>query len=94
MKIIATQGSDHFLCVVSKDEIANLIGYYSKYDRDFPAVKEGSVIDINGMYRLAANMASIHDKLKGANEALRTCANLVDHIAIDKLIINTEEVKS
>jgi hypothetical protein len=49
MKILASN-KGNFICEISKDEIANLIGYYYAGIEGCPKIEEGCTIKISEMY--------------------------------------------
>lgn len=78
MKIIG-ESQDTFILEASKDEVANLTGYYSKYDDKFKATV-GSKIKISAMYGQLYNLKNNQPELKKVVDKLRTIADLLEPV--------------
>ena len=77
MKIIG-QTAEGFLLSATPDELANLTGYYSKYDPVMPAVRIGDDVKISEMFRTLYNMASHRKELAQTAAKLRVCADAIE----------------
>jgi hypothetical protein len=71
MKILA-ENSDAFILEASKEEVANLVGYYSRFSKKLPKV--GSIIQVSAMYSQLYNLSSLANELKKTRDRLRSMA--------------------
>ncbi|UWG96811.1 hypothetical protein LPY66_18325 [Dehalobacter sp. DCM] len=79
MKIIG-QSENSFILEASKDELANLIGYYSKYDQK-AKVNPGDEINISNMYRQLYTLERKQPELRKVIDTLRGIANMLEPVA-------------
>lgn len=78
MKIIG-ETSDGYILTASKDEISNLIGYYSAYSNKYEnKVFIGSVINVADMYKKLYDLDRNKDELEKTAKTLRTLADMLD----------------
>lgn len=79
MKIIGYTEKGYLLDA-TKEEIANLIGFYSTYSEEF--VKKflgiGSEINVSGMYKQLYELTGKHDYIERAKDNLKQCIELLD----------------
>lgn len=78
MKIIG-ESREGYIIEASKDEVANLIGYYSKYDDKFK-ISVGDKINISGMYQQLYNLKNNQPRLKEIVKTLRNLADLLEPV--------------
>jgi hypothetical protein len=78
VKVIG-ESRDTYILEASKDEIANLIGYYSRYD-DKAHVSVGDKINISSMYKQLYNLKNNEPKLKEVVKTLRGLADLLEPV--------------
>lgn len=77
MKIIGTSEAG-LLISASEDEIANLIGYYSKYgDQVRNALRVGTEIRVSEMFKKLYEMQSMEKELVASAAKLRMCADTI-----------------
>ena len=74
MKVIATT-EDGFIIEASKNDIANLTGYYSTYDKDFKKLKIGDEIAIHDMF---VQLYTLEKKKQDLSQTVKTLRNLAD----------------
>lgn len=79
MKIIGRTEKGYILDA-TKEEVANLIGFYSAYEKDFrkKSIGIGSEINISGMYKQLYGLAVKHDDIEKAKDNLKRCIELLD----------------
>lgn len=82
MKIIGTHESGYIIDV-PKDEMANLVGYYSHYDEKFRGVelRAGDEVEISNMYRQLYTLSNKKQELTQTVKALRNMADLLEPVA-------------
>jgi len=92
MKIIATTEFG-FMIEASKDEIGQLTGYHSIYDRERKErpLRIGDVINVSGMFNYLYDLGDARAKLKRVSTELRELAQKVDVVA--PIIPEKKEVK-
>ncbi len=59
MKIIAQAKPDYFLVEAHQDELANLLGFYSRYSMKDKPLEIGTDIEINEVYSSIRNLGCI-----------------------------------
>ena len=81
MKIIGYTEKGYMLDA-TKEEIANLIGFYSTYGEDFRKRFTGidSEINVSGMYKQLYGLAEKHDYIERAKDNLKQCIDLLDTV--------------
>ena len=79
MKIIANT-ENGCLIEARTDELANLVGYYSKYDGDFRQLKIGDEINVSAMYSQLYKMKSHEKELTSASKQLQLIAQNINLI--------------
>ena len=79
MKVIGYTEKGYMLDA-TKEEIANLIGFYSTYGEEFrkKAIGIGSEINISGMYKQLYGLAGSYENIEKAKENLKQCIELLD----------------
>ena len=77
MKIIAEQ-KDGFVIQATKDEIYNLIGFYSSYSSERPRLKENDEIEVSKMYKQLYEMKDNQARLKSARSVLLAIAGSLE----------------
>lgn len=80
MKIIGETADKGLLLSASKDEVANLLGFYSEYSgrEGMPDLKPGLVIKINAMYKQLRELATAHQKALETIAVLRGLADVLE----------------
>jgi hypothetical protein len=81
MKIMA-KGQNHYVVQMTKNEMANLLGYYSTHDSDNKEPREGDEINIHGMYQHLYTHKSLLSKLKKAAKELREFADVIEKVPV------------
>jgi len=79
MRILATDAAGGQIIVsMSKDELANLAGYYSAYGmkNTSDGFKSGENVNLGPMYEKAAEILAMHKEAKDAAEKLRKASVL------------------
>lgn len=82
MKIIGQTPSGVIL-EATKDELANLAGYYSAYDTEFnnkDLSRVGTVVEAHAMYQQLYRLASAKRELETAQKTLRATADLLEPV--------------
>ena len=80
MKIIATTPGG-FLLSATEDEVANLLGGFSKYDDGMRAqLVVGATIDARKLYDHWRNFQQIESNLSQAAASLRAAAGIIDTV--------------
>lgn len=74
MKIIATT-ENGYIIEASKEDVVNLTGYYSLYDKDFKNLKIGDEIAIHEMF---TQLYTLEKKKQDLSQTVRTLRNLAD----------------
>ena len=79
MKIIGYTGKGYMLDA-TKEEIANLIGFYGTYGEEFrkKSIGIGSEINVSGMYKQLYGLARGYDDIERAKDNLKRCIELLD----------------
>ena len=79
MKVIGYTEKGYMLDA-TKEEIANLIGFYSTYGEEFKkkSLGIGSEIDVSGMYKQLYGLAGKYDDIERAKDNLKRCIELLD----------------
>lgn len=79
MKVIGRTEKGYILDA-TKEEIANLIGFYSEYGKGFKekSIGIGSEIKVSGMYKQLYELAGSYEKIERAKENLKRCIELLD----------------
>jgi hypothetical protein len=98
MKIIGKTGSNRLLLDASEDEVCQLTGYHSKWDREragrsMPA--HGDELNVSAICKHAKKMEGIADELARARAQVDQCsANLLlSDIVIKKAIEKAEKAE-
>lgn len=76
MKVIGRTAESGYLLEATGGEVANLLGYHSKYDDNFP--KKIVVINIAGMFKQLYALASIEGKIARAKKELLEIAGSLE----------------
>lgn len=94
MKVIG-ESEDSFIIEASKNEIANLIGYYSKYDSKFK-INAGDQINISDMFKQLYNLEHNKPELSKVVNTLRNLADSLEPVCpvIEKSVIEAVKVKT
>jgi hypothetical protein len=79
VKIIGKSESGYIL-EASNDEVANLVGYYSIYDKDYKRPNCGDNIQISSMYKQLYNLKNNEPKLKDTVKILRGLADSLEPV--------------
>ena len=81
MKVIGRTEKGYILDA-TKEEIANLIGFYSTYNEEYrkASIKIGSEINVSAMFKQLYDLHWKHDDIKKIKEKLRQCINLLDEV--------------
>jgi hypothetical protein len=79
MKVIGKSESGYIL-EASNEEVANLTGYYSTYDKDYKRPNCGDNIQINSMYKQLYNLKNNEPKLKDTVKILRGLADSLEPV--------------
>lgn len=91
MKVIGTHEGG-YIVDVNKDEMANLVGYYSEYSNEFQKqkIKAGDEIMIHKMFHQLYTLANKKQELTQTVAALRNMADLLEPVApyIEKVFDN------
>ena len=74
MNIIG-ESTNGYVVTVSKDEMANLVGFFSSYDDAFREVKAGSTLPISDVYKDARAILSAHKEAAEAAKKLRAAGD-------------------
>ena len=79
MKVIGYTEKGYMLDA-TKEEIANLIGFYSTYGEEFrkKSIGIGSEINVSGMYKQLYGLARGYDDIERAKDNLKRCIELLD----------------
>lgn len=78
MKIIAT-AKDEVVCTLTHNEIARLLGFYSKYNSDVQkAIEAGTEIDLNGLYQRLHDISYLNKQIKDARDTIKSAAETLD----------------
>ena len=79
MKIIGYTEKGYMLDA-TKEEIANLIGFYSTYGEEYrkKSIEIGSEINVSGMYKQLYGLAGKYNDIKRAKDNLKQCIELLD----------------
>lgn len=79
MKVIGYTEKGYMLDA-SKEEIANLIGFYAPYGEEFrkKSIGIGSEIKVSGMYKQLYGLAVSYENIERAKENLKRCIELLD----------------
>ena len=79
MKVIGYTEKGYMLDA-TKEEIANLIGFYSTYGEEFrkKSIGIGSEINVSGMYKQLYGLAGKYDDIERAKDNLKRCIELLD----------------
>jgi hypothetical protein len=88
MKIIG-ESTESFIIEASKNEVANLLGYYSKYSDRKPPVVVGNEIKINEMYTQLYELSRRKDDLKKMHDSLIEYASYL--LEIDPIKVRVQE---
>lgn len=94
MKIIGTT-KDGFILEASENEVANLIGYYSRYDmreKETAPPKPGDTIRIHEMYQRLYVLASRRGQIKTAQKMLLDAASELE--LVDPILAAGDEPKA
>lgn len=79
MKIIgATENG--YIIDADANEVANLIGYYSKYTKDFVKPKVGDEIQVDAMFKQLHTLANKKNDLSQTVKTLRNIAELLEPV--------------
>lgn len=81
MKIIG-RSEEGYIIDASRDEIANLIGFYGAYGRDYDNchIGIGSEINVHNMYQQLYELSRAHNNLERSKEYLKKCISLLDFV--------------
>ena len=79
MKVIGYTGKGYMLDA-TKEEIANLIGFYGTYVEEYKkkSIGIGSEINVSGMYKQLYGLARGYDDIERAKDNLKRCIELLD----------------
>ena len=79
MKIIGYTGKGYMLDA-TKEEVANLIGFYSTYSEEYrkSSIGIGSEINVSGMYKQLYRLAGSYEDIERAKDNLKRCIELLD----------------
>lgn len=79
MKIIG-RSENGYIIDASRNEIANLIGFYSDCGRSFDNqnIGIGCEINVHDMYHQLYDIANAHDDIEKAKERLKNCIDILD----------------
>ena len=79
MKVVGYTEKGYMLDA-TKEEIANLIGFYSTYGEEFrnKSIRIGSEINVSGMYKQLYGLAGKYDDIERAKDNLKRCIELLD----------------
>ena len=79
MKIIGYTEKGYMLDA-TKEEIANLIGFYSTYSEEYrkSSIGIGSEINVSGMYKQLYRLAESYEDIERAKDNLKRCIELLD----------------
>ena len=77
MKVIGTVNRDCLLVQISRDEMANLLGFYYEGSASEAAFKVGAEIKVSEMYRQLHRLRDAQRELKTASQTLHSIANLM-----------------
>jgi hypothetical protein len=93
MRIIGESDSGYVL-EASRDEVANLIGYYSKYnyDKGIATPKPGDTIKVTEMFQRLYTLARRRGEIKTAQKMLRDAADELE--LVDPILGASEEKPS
>lgn len=81
MKIIGTTESGYIL-ESSADEVANLIGYYSKYSTGLSRPAVGETIRVHEMYTYLRNLTMAAKEMENITKKLQNAAELTASVII------------
>ena len=81
MKVIGYTEKGYMLDA-TKEEIANLIGFYSTYSEEYrkSSIGIGSEINVSAMFKQLYDLHWRHDDVEKAKEKLRQCIDLLDEV--------------
>ena len=81
MKVIGYTETGYMLDA-TKEEIANLIGFYKTYGEEFrkKSIGIGSEINVSGMYKQLYGLAEKYDDIVSAKDNLKQCIELLDMV--------------
>lgn len=79
MKVIG-ETRDGFILEAKKDEVLNLIGYYSQYTDGRPRIEVGSEIHIDKMYSQLRHLSFHKKEIMEMQARLRAAATLLDEV--------------
>lgn len=85
MKVIGKTESG-FILSAEKNEIANLIGYYSGYSEGLPKLSVGSEIDVHSMYQQLYVLSAHNKSIKDVQKKLSDIVSGLDEV---KPVIST-----
>ena len=79
MKVIGYTEKGYMLDA-TKEEIANLIGFYGTYGEEYKkkSIGIGSEINVSGMYKQLYGLAGKYDDIERAKDNLKRCIELLD----------------
>jgi hypothetical protein len=91
MKIIGL-GDETVILQANRNEVANLLNFYSKYDNGFPKLVADMEINIEAFYRNATRYknALSNKKLDDIRNALETMLNLITPLQVVAEKVNSE----
>jgi hypothetical protein len=95
MKVVATIGSNYLMVEISRDELANLIGFYYPSAAPKPSFEVGGQIKVSDMYRQLYKLRDAQRELKAASQTLHSIANLM--LVADPLlqaVVDPEKAKA
>lgn len=78
MKIIGIGNANKLIFEGTRDEIANLVGFYYEGAKGCPDLKVGVEVRIGDMYKQLRGLADRQDKLKSVAGDLRLLADLLE----------------
>ncbi len=84
MKIIARKESGNFICEMEENELANLLGFYSKYQADKNCFDEGKEIAVSSLYHDKSELEEMLRKIKEFHGFFIECAEFYNKINISK----------
>jgi len=81
MKIIG-KTPNGFICEISRDETANLLGFYGEYATKgkIDTLTPGDLIAVHAMYANLYTLAGLRQKLKKAQGELVECAKALEPV--------------
>jgi hypothetical protein len=81
MKIIS-EGKECFMVQVSRNEMANLLGYYYSGVDGYVAPKEGQEVQVSAMYQHLYTHKDLLSRLKKSAKELREYANAIEKVPV------------